>query len=78
MSPVSLEIAVVVLGVLLLFVEMFSTGDKKMIAWLGIFGLGVVFVLSFYAVLPPEASSATGVTPSYHSFYSSDARAMFF
>ena len=78
MSPVFLEIAVVVLGVLLLFVEMFARGDKKIIAWLGILGLGVVFVLSFYAVLPPDASSGTGVTPSYHSFYSSDARAMFF
>ena len=79
MSPILLEAAVVALGILLLFVEMFSArGDKKVIASLGIFGLGVVFVLSFYAVLPPDAPSATGVTPSYQSFYSSDARAMFF
>ena len=78
MSPVFLEIAVVALGVFLLFVEMFSTGDKKIIAWLGVAGLAGVFILSFYAVLPPSTVSTTGVTPSYHSFYSSDARAMFF
>ncbi len=78
MSPVLLEIVVVVLGVVLLFVEMFARSDKKIIAYLGILGLAVVFVLSFYAVLPPDAPSNTGVAPSYHSFYSSDARAMFF
>ncbi len=79
MSPISLEIAVVVLGLALLFVEMFAERlDKKNLARLGILGLGVVFVLSFYAVLPPGAPSSTGVMPLYHSFYSSDARAMFF
>ncbi len=79
MSPIFLEAAVVALGILLLFVEMFSArSDKKLLAWLGIAGLTVVFVLSFYAVLPPDAPSATGVTPSYHAFYSTDARAMFF
>ena len=79
MSPILLEAAVVALGVFLLLVEMFSArNDKKIIAWLGISGLSLVFVLSFYAVLPPTAVSSTGVTPSYHAFYSSDARAMFF
>ncbi len=79
MSPISLEIAVVVLGVLLLLVEMFADRlNKKNLAWLGILGLSVVFVLSFYATIPPDAPSTTGIAPSYHSFYSSDARAMFF
>lgn len=79
LSPIFLEVAVVVLGLSLIFIEMFAERlDKKNLAWLGIAGLSVIFVLSFYATVPPDASSTTGVTPSYHSFYSSDARAMFF
>ncbi len=79
MSPISLEIAVVILGVLLLFIEMFADRlDKKNLAWIGIVGLSAVFILSFYATIPPDAPSASGIAPSYHSFYSSDAQAMFF
>ena len=79
MSPISLEFAVVVLGVVLLLVEMFADRmNKKNLAWLGIAGLSVVFVVSFYVTLPLDAPSATSITPSYHSFYIADAQAMFF
>ncbi len=79
MSPVYLEAAVVALGLFLLFLEMFLDGmNKKVLAWVGIAGLGAVFVLSFGASLGPDTVSTTGAVASYRSFYSGDALAMFF
>ena len=76
LSPVFLEAAVVVLGVLMLFVEMFFEGmDKRFLAWLGILGLGGVLLASFSAGFPP---TNTGALASYRAFYSADALAMFF
>ena len=50
LSPLSLEVAVARLGLLLLFFEMFVEGmDKKTLAWAGHPGLATVFVLSFFA-----------------------------
>ena len=75
MSPIYLEAAVVVLGLFLLLFEMFVENlDKKVLAWLGILGLGIVFSLSFLA----NQSAPTGAVPSYVTFYSTDALAMFF
>lgn len=75
MSPLFLEAAVVVLGLFLLLLEMFVGHlDKKVLAWLGILGLATVFGLSF--AVDPTAS--TGTVPSYATFYSTDALAIFF
>ena len=75
MSPIYLEAAVVVLGIFLLVLELFlDRGDKKILAYLGIFGLGLVLALS-YTVGP---SLPGAVVPGYHAFYSTDALAMFF
>jgi NADH-quinone oxidoreductase subunit N len=81
--PLSLEAAVLVLGLLMLIFEMFMEKlDKKVLAWAGIAGLTTVFVLSFYTAMPPVASAADGTevaaAPAYLAFYSGDAVAMFF
>ena len=75
MSPIYLEAAVVALGLFLLLFEMFAERvEKKVLAWLGIFGLGIVLVLSYYA----NTTIPTNTVPSYAAFYSTDAVAMFF
>ncbi len=75
MSPIYLEAAVVVLGVFLLALEMFVVqGEKKILAWLGIAGLGIVLAASFFV----DQTAPTGAVPSYHAFYSTDSLAMFF
>ena len=72
LPPSALEAAVLFLGLFLLFFEMFVPGDKRVIAWIGIAGLALVFCVSF----------AAGVTPGHaaarETFYSGDALAMFF
>ena len=78
LPPYLLEAAVLVLGLLLLFVEMFVGGDKKILAWIGIPGLLIVFAASFAAQPTVDTVSATGAAVSYHSFYSGDALALFF
>ncbi len=70
-SPISLEAAVVVLGLFLLLFEAFSTEpDKSRIAWLGIAGLGTILVLSFFTQAPENAA--------WMRFYTADPLAMFF
>ncbi len=72
-SPLLLEIAVLVLGLFLLLFEAFSDEkDKSLIAWSGIAGLGLILGLSFFAAPPAEM-----VAP-YWSFYTADPLAMFF
>ncbi|MGI8820037.1 MAG: NADH-quinone oxidoreductase subunit N [Chthoniobacterales bacterium] len=70
----TLEIAVVVLGLLLLMVEAFAERlDKRTLALAGIGGLALVFAATFFLTPAPPAA-ATG----FWSFYSADALAIFF
>ena len=81
LNPLSLEVAVLVLGLLLLLIEMFVVnGRKTTLAWAGIAGLSTVFLLSFAASSPQavDAFSATGDPLNYRAFYSGDSLAMFF
>ena len=79
-TPLSLEVAVLVLGLLLLVAEMFLVKtDKAVLAWGGVAGLSMVFIMSFWAgSVPSEAFSATGDPLNYQAFYSGDSLAMFF
>lgn len=73
MNPLSLEVFVVALGILLLMVEAFSPKtDKRILAYLGIAGLALVFVATFF--VNPQFLAGT---PSA-GFYSTDALALFF
>ena len=72
LPPYLLEVAVLTLGVFLLLFEMFVAGDKRLVGWIGIAGLALVFGLSFLA------GAAPGHLSGYETFYSSDALAMFF
>lgn len=68
-----LEIAVVVVGLLILLVEAFATKiDKRSLAMAGIIGLTGVLVATFF--LAPSPLEATG----FWSFYTADAMAIFF
>lgn len=70
-SPLVLETAVLLLGLLLLLVEAFADGaDKSRLAWAGIVGLGAVLVLSFFTVPETAATAAR--------FYRADPQALFF
>ncbi len=70
----TLEIAVVLLGLLLLLVEAFAERmDKRMVAYIGLGGLAVVLGATFF-LAPAPAATATG----FWSFYSADALAIFF
>ncbi|MEA3186248.1 MAG: NADH-quinone oxidoreductase subunit [Chthoniobacter sp.] len=74
-TPVALEVAVLIIGTFLLMYEAFANdGDKRFVAWLGIAGLSVVLILSFFTV--ETTSYAGGAT--YLRFYKADALALFF
>ena len=65
-----LEVAVVVLGLVLLMLEAFVTGrDKRFIGHLAIIGLGAVFVSLFF-------TNTTPGTSSFWKFYTADSLAM--
>lgn len=73
MNPLYLEVAVVVLGIVLLMVEAFSgAGSKRGIAYAGIVGLLAVLAATFWA--DPAAMNAAA---PYAKFYAADAAAMF-
>ena len=75
MSPLYLEIIVVLIGIFLLMFEAFvPVKDKTTIAWTGAAGLGFVLLLSFFVQAPAEVLHPTG----YQRFYRADALAMFF
>ncbi len=76
--PYILEAAVLGLGLLLLFCEMFSRGDKRFLAWMGIAGLLVILAASFAAHPVSESFSNADTAVTYQSFYSLDAPALFF
>jgi NADH-quinone oxidoreductase subunit N len=78
-TPLSLEAAVLIVGLLLLVFEMFVPSvERETLAWAGIAGLGAVFVLSFFAGFAPESFEPGAILPAYRSFYSADPLAMFF
>ena len=70
----SLEIAVVVLGLLVLMIEAFAERiDKRSLAITAIIGLAAVLVATFF-LSPPPAAEVTG----FWSFYAADSLAIFF
>jgi len=75
-APAFLEVAVLVTGIFLLIYESFAEDrDKSFIAGMGIAGLSVVFIASFFATNTP---AVTGPVTGWLQFYSADAFALFF
>jgi NADH-quinone oxidoreductase subunit N len=70
-----LEIAVLVLGMVILMVEAFATKiDKRILAFAAIAGLAVVLVASFFVTPSPSPAQATG----FWNFYTADRLSIFF
>jgi NADH-quinone oxidoreductase subunit N len=70
-----LEIAVLVLGMVILMFEAFTKNiDKRFLAFAGITGLATVLVASFLVAPGPSADQAIG----FWSFYTADPLSMFF
>jgi NADH-quinone oxidoreductase subunit N len=70
-----LEIAVLVLGMVILMVEAFATKiDKQVLALVAIAGLTMVFIATFLVAPRAYASQATG----FWSFYTADRLSIFF
>src|ERR1043166_4032516 len=70
-----LEIAVLILGMVILLVEAFVTKiDKRILAYVAIAGLALVLVASFFVAPGASTSQATG----FWSFYAADRLSIFF
>jgi NADH-quinone oxidoreductase subunit N len=70
-----LEIAVLVLGIVILLVETFATKiDKRILAFAAIAGLAIVFLATFFVAPSPSPDQATG----FRSFYTADRLSIFF
>src|SRR6058998_1284736 len=70
-----LEIAVLVLGMVILLVEAFATKiDRRILAFAAIAGLAVVLLGTFFVAPSPSPNQATG----FWSFYTADRLSMFF
>ena len=70
-----LEIAVVILGMVILMFEAFAAKmDKRLLAFAGIVGLAAVLVASFFVFPNPSTGQATG----FWSFYTADSLSIFF
>src|SRR6266487_341705 len=70
-----LEIAVLILGMVILMFEAFAPKmDKRLLAFAGILGLAAVLVASFFVVPSPSTDQATG----FWSFYTADSLSIFF
>src|SRR6266403_2535393 len=70
-----LEIAVLILGMVILMFETFAPEmDKRLLAFAGILGLATVLVASFFVVPSPAADLATG----FWNFYTADSLSIFF
>lgn len=75
-QPIYIEFAVLILGILLIFLEAFSGGgDKRGFAYGAIAGLAVIFVLTFFTG-PTSAAVEGGVGTA--AFYQHDFLALFF
>ena len=73
--PPSLEIAVLVLGMVVLMLEAFAANiDKRMLAFAGIVGLAIVLIGTFLLAPGPGPEHATG----FWSFYTADPLSIFF
>src|ERR1700730_5497444 len=71
----SLEIAVLILGVLVLLFEVFADQiDKRTFAFTAMLGLATVFVASFFLTPSPSEAADAG----FWSFYTADPLAIFF
>jgi len=74
MAP-ELEIAVLLLGMVMLMVEAFASKiDKRIIAFIAITGLAIVFVASFFVAPFSSQNQTTG----FWSFYTADRLSIFF
>ena len=70
-----LEIAVLVLGMVILMFEAFAAKiDKRVLAFVAIAGLAVVFVATFFVAPTPSPNQATG----FWNFYTADRLSIFF
>ena len=70
-----LEIAVLVLGMVILMVEAFAIKiDKRILAFAAIAGLAIVLLASFFVAPFPSPNQATG----FWTFYTADRLAIFF
>ena len=70
-----LEIAVLVLGMVILMIEAFAAKiDKRVLAFAAITGLAIVLLASFFVAPSPSPSYATG----FWSFYTADRLSIFF
>jgi NADH-quinone oxidoreductase subunit N len=70
-----LEIAVLVLGMVILMIEAFAGKiDKRILAFAAITGLAIVLLASFFVVPSPSPAQATG----FWNFYTADRLAIFF
>src|SRR5207244_817593 len=70
-----LEIAVLMLGMVILMVEAFASKiDKRILAFIAITGLAIVFVASFFVAPFSSPNQATG----FWSFYTADRLSIFF
>src|SRR5918996_1450089 len=70
-----LEIAVLVLGIVILLIEAFAAKiDRRVLAFAAITGLAIVLLASFFVAPTPSPSHVTG----FWSFYTADRLAMFF
>lgn len=70
-----LEIAVLVLGMVILMIEAFATKiDKRLLAFAAITGLAIVLVATFFVAPSPSPSDMAG----FWSFYTADRLAIFF
>lgn len=78
--PLYLEVAVLLLGLTLLLGEAFAERlDKKLIAYAGAAGLGLILLLSFFAGGGTETPGAAGGQGTgFTAFYTTDGLAMFF
>ncbi len=73
MNPLSLDLAVLALGLVLVFLEAFNDGkEKAFLGWIATAGIGVIFALSF--LVSPQEIVATQLVP----FYTADPLAIFF
>jgi len=73
--PPSLEIAALVLGMVILFLEAFAPKlDRRILAYLGLFGLAAIFIATFFLAPQPASDHAAPLW----NLYCSDALAVFF
>ena len=69
-----LEVAVLVLGAIILLVESFASQlDRRFLAYAALCGLGVIFLATFFVA--PQSSV---VSAPFWNFYSADALSLFF